>query len=86
MKSGCKSQTAAPSDVSAARCQRVRCACASAASRRRVIAAIVVPAEPDQQWLREQLVRRLIYVCESEGVPVPECSGTIVELFVGPRL
>ena len=47
---------------------------------------IVVPAEPDQQWLREQFVRRLIYVCESEGVPVPECSGTVVELFVGPRL
>jgi len=47
---------------------------------------IVVPAEPDQQWLREQLVRRLIYVCESEGVPAPECSGTVIELFVGPRL
>lgn len=47
---------------------------------------IVVPVEPDQQWLREQLVRRLIYFCESEGLPVPECSGTVVELFVGPRL
>jgi hypothetical protein len=47
---------------------------------------IVAPGEPDEEWLREQLVHRLVYVCESEGVPVPECSGTIVELFVGPRL
>ena len=47
---------------------------------------IVAPGEPDEQWLREQLVHRLVYVCESEGVPAPECSGTIVELFVGRRL
>lgn len=47
---------------------------------------IVAPGEPDELWLREQLIHRLVYVCESEGVPVPECSGTIVELFVGPRL
>lgn len=47
---------------------------------------IVAPGEPDQEWLREQLVQRLIYVCESEGMPVPKCSGTVVELFVGQRL
>jgi hypothetical protein len=47
---------------------------------------IVAPGEPDEEWLREQLVHRLVYVCESEGVPVPECGGTIVELFVGCRL
>ena len=47
---------------------------------------IVAPVDPDEQWLREQLVHRLVYVCESEGVPVPECSGTIVELFIGGRL
>jgi hypothetical protein len=47
---------------------------------------IVAPGEPDEQWLREQLIHRLVYVCESEGVPVPECSGTIVELFIGRRL
>jgi hypothetical protein len=47
---------------------------------------IVAPGEPDELWLREQLIHRLVYVCESEGVPVPECSGTIVELFIGPRL
>jgi hypothetical protein len=47
---------------------------------------IVAPGEPDEEWLREQLVHRLVYVCESEGVPVPECSGTIVELFIGRRL
>ncbi len=47
---------------------------------------ILAPSDPGESWLREQLVRRLVYVCESEGVPVPECSGTIVALFVGPRL
>lgn len=47
---------------------------------------IIAPDEPDELWLREQLIHRLVYVCESEGVPVPECSGTIVELFIGPRL
>ncbi|HEX8110410.1 MAG TPA: STAUR_1299 family protein [Kofleriaceae bacterium] len=47
---------------------------------------IVAPGDPDEEWLREQLVHRLVYVCESEGVPVPECSGTIVALFIGPRL
>ncbi|HEX3477720.1 MAG TPA: STAUR_1299 family protein [Kofleriaceae bacterium] len=47
---------------------------------------IVAPIEPDEPWLREQLVHRLVYVCESEGVPVPECSGTLVELFIGGRL
>jgi hypothetical protein len=47
---------------------------------------VVAPGEPDEHWLREQLIHRLVYVCESEGVPVPECAGTIVELFVGRRL
>ena len=47
---------------------------------------IVAPDEPDELWLREQLIHRLVYVCESEGVPVPECGGTIVELFIGCRL
>jgi hypothetical protein len=47
---------------------------------------VVAPGELDEPWLREQLVHRLVYVCESEGVPAPECSGTVVELFVGRRL
>lgn len=47
---------------------------------------IVAPADPDEPWLREQLIHRLVYVCESEGVPVPECSGTIVALFIGRTL
>lgn len=46
----------------------------------------VAPGDPDEPWLREQLIHRLVYVCESEGVPVPECSGTIVALFVGRKL
>jgi hypothetical protein len=30
---------------------------------------VVAPGEPDEEWLREQLIHRLVYVCESEGVP-----------------
>jgi len=47
---------------------------------------VVAPTDPDEPWLREQLIHRLVYVCESEGVPVPECSGTIVALFIGRTL
>ena len=47
---------------------------------------IVAPPDPDEQGLREQLLQRLVYVCESEGVPAPACSGMVVALFVGPRL
>jgi hypothetical protein len=45
---------------------------------------IVAPADPDEAWLREQLVHRLVYFCESEGMPVPECGGMVVALYVGP--
>lgn len=44
---------------------------------------IVAPGAPDEAWLREQLVHPLVYFCESAGVPVPTCSGTIVALYVG---
>jgi hypothetical protein len=47
---------------------------------------LVAPSNPDEAWLREQLVPRLVYFCESAGMPVPKCGGTIVALFVGPRL
>lgn len=47
---------------------------------------IVAPADPDEGWLREQLVHRLIYFCESEGMPVPDCGGMVVALYVGPWL
>lgn len=47
---------------------------------------VVAPGDPDELWLREQLVQRLVYFCESEGVPAPACSGTIVALFIGRRL
>jgi hypothetical protein len=44
---------------------------------------IVAPSEPDEPWLRERFVSRLVYFCESEGTPVPKCSGSVVALFVG---
>ena len=47
---------------------------------------VVAPAEPDERWLRDRLVRGLVYYCESEGAPPPKCSGTVVALFVGKRL
>ncbi|HEX7838493.1 MAG TPA: STAUR_1299 family protein [Kofleriaceae bacterium] len=43
----------------------------------------VAPTDPDEPWLRDQLVARLVYVCESEGAPVPKCGSGIVALFVG---
>jgi hypothetical protein len=43
---------------------------------------IVVPADADEPWVRDQ-VHRLVYFCESEGMPVPECGGTIVALYIG---
>ena len=46
----------------------------------------VAPGNPDEAWLSEQLVPRLVYFCESKGTPVPKCAGTIVMLFVGQRL
>src|ERR1700759_2413091 len=47
---------------------------------------IASPPDPDEPWLREGLVHPLIYFCESEGTPLPRCSGVIVALFVGRTL
>ena len=47
---------------------------------------VVAPEEPNQSWLVEELVRPLVYFCESEGSPVPRCGGVIVAMFVDRRL
>lgn len=47
---------------------------------------IVVPPEPDEQWVREGLLHRLIYYCDSHGEELPECAGVIVAMYVGSSL
>ncbi|HWU89196.1 MAG TPA: STAUR_1299 family protein [Kofleriaceae bacterium] len=46
----------------------------------------VAPSDPDEQWVREGLLHRLIYYCDSEGAGVPECAGVIVAMYVGSSL
>lgn len=47
---------------------------------------VVAPSELDLDWVRERLAHPLIYFCESEGTPVPECGAVVVALFVGRKL
>jgi hypothetical protein len=47
---------------------------------------VVVPVNPDEDWLRDRFVSRLVYVCESEGMPIPKCGGTIIALFIGRHM
>lgn len=47
---------------------------------------VVAPPEPHETWVRERLLRPLVYFCESEGSPIPRCSAVFVSLFVGARL
>ena len=48
---------------------------------------IVMPGHVvDAGWLRERLLRPLVYFCESEGTPIPDCPGVFASLFVGARL
>lgn len=47
---------------------------------------VVAPPHPDESWVRDGLLRRLIYYCDSEGAGMPECAGVIVALYVGSNL
>lgn len=47
---------------------------------------VVVPGEPDRDWLAERLLKPLVYFCESRGSPIPACPGVFVSLFAGRRL
>ncbi|RMG15734.1 MAG: hypothetical protein D6729_12140 [Deltaproteobacteria bacterium] len=47
---------------------------------------VVVPEEPDAEWLEGTLLRKLVYHCESTRSALPECQGIFVSLFVGDRL
>ncbi|HSN33723.1 MAG TPA: STAUR_1299 family protein [Ideonella sp.] len=47
---------------------------------------VVVPDAPDEDWLRERVLRPLVYFCESTGVPAPACTGVFVTFFRGGRI
>jgi hypothetical protein len=42
---------------------------------------VVVPQDPDEPWIHRMLLRPLVYFCESEGRPIPRCSGVFLSLF-----
>lgn len=42
---------------------------------------VVVPPQPDETWLREHVVRPIIYYCSSSGMAIPGCSGMFVTFF-----
>jgi hypothetical protein len=46
----------------------------------------VVPPYPDELWVKERLLRPIIYYCDSEGLPLPACPGVFASLFLGDRL
>jgi len=45
----------------------------------------VAPDDPDDAWV-DDVIRRLVYFCESEGSPVPRCGAVVVALFHQGRL
>jgi hypothetical protein len=47
---------------------------------------VVAPDQPDERWVKEELVRPLVYYCESVGAPLPNCSGVFLSLFYGKHL
>ncbi len=47
---------------------------------------VVVPDEADADWLRERVLRPLIYFGESAGMPPPACPGVFVTFFRGDRV
>jgi hypothetical protein len=46
----------------------------------------VVPPDPDEGWLRERLLRSVVYFCESEGRSLPRGAGVFISLFAGDSL
>ena len=47
---------------------------------------LVVPERPDDAWLRENLVRPLVYFCQSRGATLPSCSGVFASIFHGGHI
>jgi hypothetical protein len=47
---------------------------------------VLVPDDAGEAWVREQLLPKLVYLCESRGAPLPACAGVFVSFFVGAEL
>lgn len=47
---------------------------------------VVVPEQPDDAWLRDRVLRPLVYFCQSTGVPPPACAGVFLSFFHDARL
>ena len=47
---------------------------------------VVVPKRPDERWLRERVLRPLIYIAQSAGTPPPSCTGLFLTFFHRSRV
>jgi hypothetical protein len=47
---------------------------------------VVAPEFPDEAWLRERVLRPLIYFCQSTGAAPPACAGVFVTFFHRGRI
>src|SRR5262249_50971871 len=47
---------------------------------------VVVPDDPDEQWLHDHVLRPLVYFCESTGLSAPNCAGVFLSFFTRNRL
>jgi hypothetical protein len=47
---------------------------------------VIVPDEPDEMWAADQLVRPLVYLCESCGARLPRCGNVFVTFFMKDRI
>lgn len=47
---------------------------------------VLVPDRPDDDWLSEGFLKKLVYFCESTRAPLPGCPGVFVSFFAGDRL
>jgi hypothetical protein len=47
---------------------------------------IVAATEIDEAWVQRSVLHPLVYLCESEGRPIPLGSGVFVSLFISDAL
>jgi hypothetical protein len=42
---------------------------------------VIVPSQPDEAWLQNELLRPLVTFCQSTGAALPDCAGVFVTLY-----
>jgi hypothetical protein len=47
---------------------------------------VVAPRVPDERWLRDRVLRPLIYFAQSAGLSPPSCTGVFVSFFHRSRV